>query len=72
MQAIASQWKLSKIETVFDAMKQAEKEYRKMNQVKEKSKKEEKLPTWYGKDVKKKEMTDEEVKELESMLSEFV
>ena len=72
VQAIASQWKLSKIETVFDAMKQAEKEYRKMNQVKEKSKKEEKLPTWYGKDVKKKEMTDEEVKELESMLSEFV
>lgn len=72
VEAIASQWKLSKIETVFDAMKQAEKEYRKMNRVKEKSKKEEKLPTWYGKDVKKKEMTDDEVKELESMLSEFV
>ena len=38
----------------------------------EKNKKEEKLPTWYGKDVKKKEMTEDEVKELESMLSEFV
>ncbi len=72
VEAIASQWKLSKIETVFDAMKQAEKEFRKMNQVKEKNKKEEKLPTWYGKDVKKKEMTEDEVKELESMLSEFV
>ena len=32
----------------------------------------EELPTWYGKDVKKKEMTEEEVKELEDMLSEFV
>lgn len=71
VEAIASQWKMSKIETVFDAMKQAEKEYRKMNQAKEKNKKEE-LPTWYKKDVKKKEMTKEEVKELENMLSEFV
>ena len=73
VEAIASQWKMSNICTVKDAMKQAEKEYRKMNQVKEKkSKTEEKLPNWYGKDVKKKEMTDEEVKELENMLSEFV
>jgi hypothetical protein len=28
--------------------------------------------SWYGKDVKKKEMTDEEVKELENMLSDFI
>jgi len=75
VEAIASQWKLSKINTVKDAMVQAEKEYRKMNQAKEKKKqvaKQESLPTWYGKDVKKKEMTIDEVKELESMLSDFV
>ena len=29
------------------------------------------LPTWYKKDVKKQTMSEEEVKELESMLSEF-
>jgi hypothetical protein len=54
---------------------QAEKEYRKMNQAKEKKKqelKQESLPTWYGKDVKKKEMTIDEVKELENMLSDFI
>lgn len=75
VESIASQWKINNITTVKDAMRQAEKEYRKMNQVKEKKKKEnktEELPTWYGKDVKKKEMTEEEVKELEDMLSEFV
>lgn len=74
VEAIASQWKLSSIKTVPDAMKQAEKEYRKMNQNKEKKKsiKEEKLPTWYGKDVKKKQMNKEDIKELEDMLSDFV
>lgn len=75
VEAIASQWKMSNITNVKDAMKQAEKEYRKMNQAKEKKKtdvKQEKLPTWYGKDVKKKEMSDDEVRELESMLSDFV
>lgn len=74
VEAIASQWKLSNIKTVPDAMKQAEKEYRKMNQNKEKKKsiKEEKLPTWYGKDVKKKQMNKEDIKELEDMLSDFV
>ena len=34
--------------------------------------KQEGLPTWYGKDVKKKEMTIDEVKELENMLSDFI
>lgn len=75
VEAIASQWKMSNITTVKEAMRQAEKEYRKMNQNKEKKKADnhqEKLPTWYGKDVKKKEMSKEEVKELEDMLSDFV
>ena len=30
-----------------------------------------KLPSWYGKNIKKKEITKEEQEELESLLSEF-
>ncbi len=76
VEAIASQWKLSNINSVSDAMKQAEKEYRKINSYKEnKTNKEikdnKKLPTWYGKDIKKQEMTNDDIKELENMLSEF-
>ena len=72
VEAIASQWKLNNINDVEGAMRQAEKEYRKLNRVKETSKKEvNPLPTWYKKDVKKQTMSEEEVKELESMLSEF-
>ena len=72
VEAIASQWKLNNINDVESAMRQAEKEYRKLNRVKETSKKEvNPLPTWYKKDVKKQTMSEEEVKELESMLSEF-
>lgn len=74
VEAIASQWKMSNITTVKSAMLQAEKEYRKINQYKEKktSKDVEKLPTWYGKDIKKQEMSSEDIEELKDMLSEFV
>jgi len=74
VEAIASQWKLSNINSVVDAMKQAEKEYRKINIAKEKKEKKEgqKLPSWYGKNVKKEQMSNEEIEELENMLSEFV
>ena len=36
-----------------------------------KQEKQETLPVWYGKDIKKKEMSEDDVKELESMLSDF-
>ena len=71
VEAIASQWKLKNISSVEEAMKQAEKEYRKTNQTQKKTTKEEKLPIWYGKDVKKKEMSKEDIEELQNMLSEF-
>lgn len=73
VQAIASQWKMSNITTVSSAMKQAEKEYRKLNQYKEKklNKEVEKLPTWYGKNIEKQEMSKEDIDELKNMLSEF-
>ena len=70
VEAIASSWKLKGINTVKDAMIEAEKEYRKSNQNKKETK--QVLPSWYKKDVKKKELTEEEKNELESMLKEFV
>lgn len=74
VEAIASSWKLKGISTVKDAMKEAEREYKKSNQAKENKDKTTKqvLPSWYGKDVKKKEITKEDKEELESMLKEFV
>lgn len=74
VEAIASQWKMKEINTVKDAMKQAEKEYRKISNYKDKKvdKNTEKLPTWYGKNVSKEKMSNEEVEELKNMLSEFV
>jgi replication initiation and membrane attachment protein len=77
VESIASQWKMIGIDTVEDAMKQAEKEYRKHNQYKEiKDKKvnvaEEKLPHWYGKEIKKEQMTEDEKQELKDMLKEFM
>jgi replication initiation and membrane attachment protein DnaB len=77
VESIASQWKMIGIDTVEDAMKQAEKEYRKHNQYKEiKDKKvnvaEEKLPHWYGKEIKKEQMTEDEEQELKDMLKEFM
>lgn len=72
VEAIASSWKLKKINTVEMAMKEAGKEYKNSNIIKEKTKvKKESLPSWYGKDIKKQEMTKEEINELENLLSEF-
>jgi len=75
VEAIASQWKMSNINTVKDAMLQAEKEYRKINtgykNKKEYTKEQEKLPTWYGKDIKKEEMSNKDLEELQNMLNEF-
>ena len=76
VEAIASEWKIKKISNVTDAMNEAEKQYKKMNELKEKTKtkakvEDVKLPSWYGKNIKKKEITKEEQEELESLLSEF-
>ena len=76
VEAIASEWKIKKISNVIDAMNEAEKQYKKMNELKEKTKtkakvEDVKLPSWYGKSIKKKEITKEEQEELESLLSEF-
>ena len=78
VEAIASQWKLSNINNVKDAMIQAEKEYKKINEYKNRKENDlkitkpvEKLPTWYGKSVEKAQMNSEDIKELKDLLSEF-
>lgn len=70
IEVIASQWKRSNIETVEEAMKIAEKEYK--NKVKTTTKQSkkvvEKIPDWFDKDFDVKEMTPEEVKAFEERL----
>ena len=73
--AIASQWKKSNIETVEDAMNIAEKEYHsrktgsKPVEVKTSNiKKLEQTPVWFNKDIEENSATEEEIRQLEAML----
>lgn len=70
IEVIAGQWKRSNIETVEEAMKIAEKEYRNKKKVPVKQSKKiiEKTPDWFNQDVEVKEMTEEEVKAFEERL----
>lgn len=73
VETIASQWKISKIETVEDAMDFARKEYSKRNQRKTKTygKKNEIKPVWFDQKIEEKEATLEEQQEIDDMLKEF-
>jgi len=76
VETIAGQWKRLKIESVVDAMSIAEKEHKKYKKtVKEKvrstSKKEEKIPEWFDKNVTKQELSVKEKQELEELLKEY-
>lgn len=74
IEVIASQWKKSNIETVEDAMKLAEKEYKqsKKHQVKKQEKtKIEAKPIWFDQKIEATEATEEEQAELEKLLNEF-
>lgn len=76
LETIASQWKRLNIETVEEAMKAAEKEYKKSknlveNKTLSKIMKEEKLPDWFNQNIKKEKISEEEEKSLKDMLKEF-
>ncbi len=75
LETIASQWKRLNVETVEEAMKAAEKEYKKDKKVNDKplSKviKEEKLPEWFNQNIKKEKISEEDEKSLKDMLKEF-
>ncbi len=66
---VAAQFKKSGVETVEDAMKLAEKEYKSRNTKKEK--KEIKKPEWFHQKIEKNEAKEEEKEELSKLLEEF-
>ena len=77
--AIASQWSRLNIETVEEAMKVAEKEHNKLKKALNKNKedkktqptKQEKLPSWFGNNLEKGEITQEQQEELDNLFKEF-
>lgn len=75
IEAIASQWKRLNIETVEEAMKAAEKEYKKSKVIIEDKKyiksSNEVLPEWFDKKIEKKKISEENEKSLKDMLKEF-
>lgn len=75
IEAIASQWKRLNIETVDEAMKAAEREYKKSKVVIEDKKyikqSSEVLPEWFDKKIEKKKISEENEKSLKDMLKEF-
>ena len=75
IETIASQWARSKVETVEAAMNLAEKENKNRKEYKEHKKTTTKIveekPSWFGKEVEKKQATEEEIEQMKKMLSEF-
>ena len=75
IETIAGQWKRLNIETAEDAMNQAYKESKSkkaINNNKTNYKKEEVLPEWFNKDIKKEKMTKEEEEEVKDLLKDFI
>lgn len=75
VETIGGQWKRLNIETAEDAMIQAEKETKRKKATTRKTsykKEEEKLPEWFNKDIKKKEISRENKEKMEDMLKEFM
>lgn len=69
VEAVAGQWSKSGVETVEDAMKIAEEEYRKKKNVsKREVKKVSIVPEWVNKDIKEDIATEEEIRKLESRM----
>ncbi len=66
---IASQWAKSKIETVEDAMNIASSEYKTRSNYTKKVINKETKPEWFDKEFKEEEITQDELKEIEDILS---
>ena len=84
LETIAGQWKRLKIETVEEAMRFTEKEYKKMKKIANKvsntntktktykNKEQEILPDWFDKEVSTDQVSKEEEDELDKILSSIV
>ena len=81
LETIAGQWKRLNIETVEEAMRLTEKEYKKMKKIamstntnknsKVASKQKEILPDWFNEDLKTNSMDSKEKEEMDTLLSSF-
>lgn len=72
IEAIASQWAKSKVETVESAMRLAEKEYKnKQKYITKNNKRSEIKPDWFDKEIKTKKPSEEKLKKMQDLLSEF-
>ena len=78
VETVASQWSRMNIETVEDAMHVAEKEHKKIQKLINENKPvkkdkviEEELPSWFGKEIEKKEISNEEKNELDNIINDF-
>lgn len=72
VEAIASQWARSKVETVESAMKLAEKEYKsRKKEIPAANKKIEEKPIWFDKEISENKASEEEIKEMQDLLKEF-
>lgn len=72
IEAIASQWMRSGVETASDAMEMAEKHNKKYNkrvEIKEKNKSEE--PVWFNDHIDREEISEDERRDLEELMSKF-
>lgn len=82
IETIAGQWKRLNIETVEDAMNITEKEHKKLKKLmnktyikestKTESKSKEELPVWFNKNLQTEEASEEDVKEMNDILSGLV
>lgn len=74
-ETIAGQWQRKQITTVEEAMELAEKEHKKYkkNITKQPRKvvKEEKIPEWFDKEIKKQEVSTQEKEEMQALLKEY-
>ena len=80
VETVASQWSRMNIETVEDAMHVAEKEHKKIQKMISENKNKtykstksttETLPAWFGKELEKKEINEDEKKELDNIINNF-
>ncbi len=76
VEAIASQWKRCKIETVQEAMELAKKENSKYNKKIESAKpktssKKDEVPEWFNKEITKEEMSAEDKANIDELFSRF-
>ena len=82
LETIAGQWKRLNIETVEEAMRLTEKEYKKMKKIAMStntnknnkavaSKQKEILPDWFNEDLKTNSMDSKEKEEMDTLLSSF-